>query len=470
MRVLHTIRGRVFLTTAAVLAVATIAAGLLSRQATLIEERQVVGPRPAPRIDGVAEAAQRAYLEGGWARVQQELIAAGATTGARFVAVDPDRRVLAASSPELESARVNTADADGLSLAIGTGQTQANLQIRGGATFAIRDPDAADVARVYAVPGDDDRPGTRPAVMPRWIRTTIATAAVALILAFVLGGRILRPVSDLTRAARRMREGDLDARVTVRGDDEIARLATAFNDMAERLAQTERAKRQMVSDVAHELRSPVTNLRCGLEAIQDGLASPDRPRIDALHAETLLLQRLIGDLQDLALADAGGLSLHVEEVDVASIAARALGPDVDSPRVTIEVAEGAASVLADPARLEQMLRNLVSNARRHTPPDGRIAITAAREGGHVVIKVSDTGAGIAAEHLPHVFDRFYRVDASRDRATGGAGLGLAIVKRFAEAQGGSVTAISRGAAQGATFEIRLPAPSAQPEGTKTPGH
>jgi two-component system sensor histidine kinase BaeS len=228
--------------------------------------------------------------------------------------------------------------------------------------------------------------------------------------------------------------------------------------MAERLAQTERTKRQMVSDVAHELRSPVTNLRCGLEAIQDGLASPDRARIDALHGETLLLQRLIGDLQDLALADAGGLSLRTESVDVAAVTQRAAGADLDPPPVVITVDPDAAIVVADAARLEQMLRNLVSNARRHTPPDGRIDITARRDRDWISIAVADTGAGIAAEHLPHVFDRFYRVDASRDRATGGAGLGLAIVRRFAEAQGGTVGAASRGAGLGTIVEIRLRAP------------
>jgi len=452
----RSLRARVFFTTAAVLAVATIAASLLSRQATLIEERQFVGPQRSPEMTGVAEAAQRAYLQGSWPAVKTVLVAAGQRSGQRFVAVDSERRTPAASSAELEAVRVKTATADGLSMEIGRGETLANLEMRGGPTFTLRDQDGADAARVYVLPGETARAGGPPALMPRWIRTTIATVAIALVLAFVLAGRILRPVSELTQAARRMREGDLDARVPVGGDDEIARLAAAFNEMAERLAQTERAKRQMVSDVAHELRSPVTNLRCGLEAIQDGLAAPDRIRIDSLHAETLLLQRLIADLQDLALADAGGLSLRIEPVDLLAVATRAAGPDLEAPRVRIAIDPSAASVQADAARLEQMLRNLVSNSRRHTPAAGRIGISSRREGEMVVVAVSDTGAGISAEHLPHVFDRFYRIDASRDRATGGAGLGLAIVRRLAEAQGATVTASSPGPNAGTTFEIRLP--------------
>src|SRR6185503_7183233 len=163
-------------------------------------------------------------------------------------------------------------------------------------------------------------------------------------------------VSELTAAAHRMRQGDLDVRVVPRGDDEIARLGRAFNEMAERLGQIERTKRQMVGDVAHELRSPVTNLRCGLEAIQDGLVAPDRDRIDALHGETLLLQRLIADLQDLALADAGALVLARHPVDLAGLIRRAVGPDGGGAPVRVSIEPGAARVTADAGRLEQMLR------------------------------------------------------------------------------------------------------------------
>ena len=167
-----------------------------------------------------------------------------------------------------------------------------------------------------------------------------------------------------------MREGDLHVRVTTHGDDEIARLGDAFNAMAERLDQTERLKRQMVTDVAHELRSPVTNLRCGLEAIQDGLAAPDRDRIDALHRDTLLLQRLISDLQDLALADAGGLAIARQPVDVATVIRRAIGAVDGGPPIAVSVDPHAARVSADEGRVEQMLRNLIDNARRHTRPTG----------------------------------------------------------------------------------------------------
>jgi signal transduction histidine kinase len=455
---MDSLRTRVFVTVAIVLAAATAASSLLSRRATLIEDREIVAARRPPPLDGVAEEIQAAYLEGGWVRTRTALTAIGGRLNNRLLALDPSNRPVAASSPDLEAVEVDAASADGvLSLRSRSQGTVARLEVRGIPTVPVRDAEGHEAGRVYVLPADSVGPAIRGPRVPVWIVSTVGTAAVALVLAFALSFRILRPVSELTAAAHRMREGDLDVRVTPRGNDEIARLGRAFNEMAERLGQTERTKRQMVSDVAHELRSPVTNLRCGLEAIQDGLFAPDRDRIDALHGETLLLQRLIADLQDLALADAGGLTLARQPVDLAEIIRRAAGPDAGGAPVHVSIEPGAVTVTADAGRLEQMLRNLIGNARRHTPDEGRIDIRAMRDGDCVAIAVADTGCGIPPEHLPHVFERFYRADPSRDRATGGAGLGLAIVRRLAEAHGGTVTAESEGQGQGTTVTISLPA-------------
>jgi signal transduction histidine kinase len=461
---MRSLRTRVFVTVAVVLAAATAAAGLLSRRATLVEERQILGPRRQPPMDGVAAAVQEAYASGGWERTRTALQAEAARLGARLIALDAANRPVAASVPALESVTVKTADAGGnIALFSDRAGTRASMAIKGAPTFQVRDAKGHDVGRVYLLPSDANPPSREAHLVPAWIAMTTGTAAVALLLAFTLSGRILRPVGELTKAAHRMRHGDLDVRVTPHGDDEIARLGRAFNEMAERLGQVERAKRQMVGDVAHELRSPVTNLRCGLEAIQDGLVALDRSQIDALHSETLLLQRLIADLQDLALADAGGLALDRHPVDVAETVRRATGPQTGGATVRLSIEPGAARVIADPGRLEQMLRNLIDNARRHTPDEGRIDVSAARDGGQIRIAVADTGCGIPPAHLPHVFDRFYRADPSRDRATGGAGLGLAIVRRLAEAHGGTVTAASDGDGRGATVTITLPAKIANAE-------
>jgi two-component system sensor histidine kinase BaeS len=258
-----------------------------------------------------------------------------------------------------------------------------------------------------------------------------------------------------------MEAGDLSVRVRheERGGDEITELGRAFNEMASKLSENERLRRQMVSDVAHELRSPVTNLRCHLEALQDGLLPLDRANLDVLHEETLFLQHLISDLQDLSLAEAGRLAVESKPVDLTQLVRRVVGPFIaaQGAPILVRVPSGPSTVIGDEARIEQVLRNLLSNARTHTPVDGSITVAVTTAGRAVEIKVQDTGLGIAAEHLGHVFDRFYRADESRSRATGGAGLGLAIARQLVTAHHGDIRVDSPGPDQGTTFIVSLPA-------------
>ncbi|HSF39168.1 MAG TPA: ATP-binding protein, partial [Thermoanaerobaculia bacterium] len=262
----------------------------------------------------------------------------------------------------------------------------------------------------------------------------------------------------LTAAAR---SGDPDRRVEVPpGRDEIGELARAWNDLADRRATAERLRRNLVSDVAHELRSPLTNVRCQLEAIQDGLVRPEPAVIESLHEEALLLERLIDDLQDLALAEAGQLSLERRPLDVAEEvgqAVQALAPRTAERglRVEVDVPADLPRADADPRRVAQILRNLLGNAVTHTPPGGAVRVRARAAESGVEVTVEDTGPGIPPEHLPFLFERFYRADASRSRETGGAGLGLAIVKQLAAAHGGRVWVESE-VGRGAVFGFWLP--------------
>jgi two-component system, OmpR family, sensor histidine kinase BaeS len=268
-----------------------------------------------------------------------------------------------------------------------------------------------------------------------------------------------RPLQALTRAAQRMRDGDTSARVPVPGRDEIGRLAAAFNAMSERREELEALRRAMVGDVAHELRTPLSNIRGWLEAAEDGVAEPDGALIGSLLEETLLLQHVIDDLQDLAAADAGELRLRTERVDPAEVLAQvatAHQGTAEAAGVALELRPEPAGVLtADPVRLRQAVGNLVSNAVRHTPAGGTVTLACRGEGGEVVLEVRDTGSGIAPEDLPYVFERFWRAEKSRNRHTGGSGLGLSIVRKLAEAHGGSAHAAS-GPGGGATFTLRLP--------------
>ena len=273
---------------------------------------------------------------------------------------------------------------------------------------------------------------------------------VTLALSALLAGHVVRPLRSMATAARRAGDGDLSARVPAdRRADEVGELARAFNVMAARREQSEDARRRMVSDVSHELRTPIANVRGWLEAAQDGLATLDRQLVDSLHEETLHLQRLTDDLHDLALAEAGELRLSPERIDLTELLAQ-VAASFASPRLSV-ACEPDATIVADPVRLRQVVLNLLANALRHTPGDGSVVLF----GAPGVIGVTDTGEGIPADDLPHVFDRFRRVDPSRTRATGGTGLGLAIVKQIVDAHGGDVEMASA-VGEGTTVTVRIP--------------
>ncbi|MFD5389263.1 sensor histidine kinase [Streptomyces sp. NPDC127074] len=287
--------------------------------------------------------------------------------------------------------------------------------------------------------------------------------AIVLVLtvgvSVALGLLLIRPLRAVTTAARRMRAGDISARVQVHSRDEIGQLARAFNEMAEHRERTEDQRKAMVSDISHELRTPLGTVRSVLEASKDGVIELDQSWVSSLLGEALMLQHLVDDLQDLALADAGKLTVHPEPVDLHGLWDQLLTMHRGQARaqgttLTAEL-EGDPELSADPVRLRQILTNLVTNALRYTPPGGAVRLAARRDGEQVQITVSDTGTGIAEQDLPHVFDRFWRADRSRTRDTGGSGLGLAIVHNLVRAHHGSITVHST-IGQGTTFIIRLP--------------
>jgi signal transduction histidine kinase len=288
----------------------------------------------------------------------------------------------------------------------------------------------------------------------------ILAAGVAVALTVILSRRVLHPVAALTQAARRMESGDLSQRVQVHSGGEIGELAQAFNAMAEALNRNEKLRRNMVTDIAHELRTPLTNIRGYLEALHDGMLRPEPETIDLIYDESLLLNRLIQDLQELAMAEAG--QLHLEEQplqidDVIDQAATMHQPAAAQKDVQLQanLPQHLPAVYADQRRVAQILRNLVRNAIQHTPAGGSVCLTADVHPDTVEVHVRDTGRGIDSDHLPYLFERFYRADPSRSRATGGAGLGLAITRQLVEAHGGSIHAEST-PGEGATFSFTLP--------------
>ncbi|MER7012632.1 ATP-binding protein [Saccharopolyspora sp. NPDC000359] len=290
------------------------------------------------------------------------------------------------------------------------------------------------------------------------------TALMVLVLTVGLtalaASRLVRPIHAITAAARRMGGGDRSARVRTRARGEIGELAAAFNAMSEQVERTEQQRKTMVSDVAHELRTPLVNVRGWLEAAQDGVATLDQPLVSSLLEETLLLQHLVDDLQDLALADAGKLRVYPEPVHLGAllehVAAAHRGRAEAGGVELVATVEGDPDLAADPTRLRQALGNLVSNALRYTPAGGRVVLWGRRVADEVLIDVSDTGVGIDARALPHVFDRFWRAEKSRGRHGGGSGLGLAITHHLVDVHGGSIEVRST-VGVGTTFTIHLPA-------------
>lgn len=293
-------------------------------------------------------------------------------------------------------------------------------------------------------------------------RLVIAFAVVvigAAIVTAVLARRVLGPIHALHAAAQRVSRGD-PGRVEIRGHDELASLGRAFNEMAEALAHQEQRKRDLTNDIAHELRTPLTDLRCHLEALQDGVVDITPETLATLHAEVTHLQSLVEDLGDLARAEARQLTLAPEVVDVRALLMqvhRQAAPRATALQIALDDVTAPAGTVAwvDPGRLRQVVTNLLDNALVHTPAGGRIHLGASAADGLVTITVSDTGAGIPLEHLPHVFDRFYRVDPSRSRTTGGVGLGLAIARQLVEASSGRI-AVASEPARGTTFTVTLP--------------
>ncbi|MEV0742974.1 HAMP domain-containing sensor histidine kinase [Streptomyces sp. NPDC050549] len=327
-------------------------------------------------------------------------------------------------------------------------------------------PYVAPVAELFLGGGDTTAPrfDVSPANKAKVVGAAAAVLALTVLVTAVVATRLVRPLRVLTEAAQQPPE--LHVRVPVRTRDETGILAEAFNDLADRRERMEAQRKAMVSDIAHELRSPLTNIRGWLEVTRDGFVEPDPALLGSLHEEAMVLQRVIDDLQDLAAADAGTLRLHREPVRVEDLfdqVAAAYRVTADTAGVVmLTKADRTLWLDADPVRMRQVLGNLVSNALRHTPVDGTVTLTAWREGDRAVLTVTDTGTGIATEDLPHVFERFWRADQSRSRRTGGSGLGLSIVRDLAAAHDGTVEAASE-PGTGSVFTLLLPN-SRPPEG------
>jgi signal transduction histidine kinase len=298
----------------------------------------------------------------------------------------------------------------------------------------------------------------------------VFAGGMAMVLGYFLSSTITERIGRLRSAAQRLAEGDLNTRVRVEGRDEVASLAETFNQMAAQLQAAadkqralERMRRDLIAWVSHDLQTPLTSMRAILEALSDGVVEdPETVKryLQTAQRDVRSLSALIDDLFQMAQLDAGGFPLHSAQASLGDLVSDTLESFTQLARQAGLTLEGNVDTDVDPVHMDtqaigRVLNNLISNALRHTPPQGRVSVWARRTGRGVEVTVSDTGEGIREEDLLHIFDRFYRGEKSRNRATGGAGLGLAIARGIVQAHGGDITAESR-AGRGTHFTFRIP--------------
>jgi len=461
MKALNSLWARLTLIFTVIILIVVGAIALWMSRATATEFRQYI-TRSEVTAYGMERLAAYYRAHGGWEGVEDLLKNGVVVTGSRWGMM---RR------PGMPEVRLSVilADANGRIVFDGVGQRvgkrlRAN-ELREAIPITEVGSDEVLGYVLIALPGAPQLGSSEQRFLTRTRGILISVAALAVVLGLAISAILSRsltaPLQRLAAAARAVAQGDIGKRVSVEGTSEVAEVAQAFNEMTTALEKAEKLRQNLVSDVAHELRTPLSVLQGNLRAILDDVYPLDKAEIARLYDETRILARLVDDLQELAQAEAGALRFNIVPTDVASVLRAAVArfepaAEAKSLRLACEIPQALPEALADPDRVSQILNNLISNALRHTPEGGQITLSAAAREGFVEISVADTGEGIAPEDLPHVFDRFWRADRSRSRAGGGAGLGLAIVRALVEAQGGRVHAASEGLGKGSVFSFTLP--------------
>jgi signal transduction histidine kinase len=351
--------------------------------------------------------------------------------GGNFALVDDSGKVIAGSGPDFTTGA----------------QVKADL-LKAGVPISVNGKQVGVIVTVQRQPGFN---GPENLFLQRTNQALLWAGAGALLVGIVMGillaRTLVRPLQALTVAARKIEGGDLEQQVVFKSEDEIGQLASAFNRMSQEVSRVNQQRRQMTADIAHDLRTPLTVIAGYVESMRDGVLQPTFERYSIMYTEIEHLQNLVGDLRMLSQVDAGELPLHRQAIGVKGMLERAIAPfehhaEQEGVTLAVEAEEGLPDLQVDEARMAQVFSNLLSNALCYTSQGGKITLTASRTDKKVELSVRDTGAGIAPEEIPLIFDRFHRADKSRHSEGGESGLGLAIVKALVEAHGGSVRAES----------------------------
>lgn len=402
-------------------------------------------PALAERVPAVL--ANYFALHNSWEGVQAHLEEASQLTGLSLTLVDSQNQIIAATLPDWLNQTTSAASHPGLAVPVKANSTSAALgTVYLSGTLAFPSASSADLT-------------------PGLLGVGLAVGLLAMGLGLWLTRSISRPLLDLSRAAGRIGQGDYSVRVQRRGQDEMATLAQAFNQMADGVSRVERLRRELVANVSHDLRTPLTVIRGYLEGLRSNQIADRRTAeraFEAMYTEVNCLLRLVNSLHQVTTLDAKAAELEHRPLSLAELSRDTLArlnPLIEAKGVALVncIVADLPLVTGDVTRLGQVLFNLLDNALRHTPVGGTITLNAGQINSQLWLTVQDNGEGITSHALPHVFERFYRADPVRSRAEGGAGLGLAIVREIVEAHGGKVVAESNGLpGQGSTFTLYLP--------------
>jgi signal transduction histidine kinase len=444
-----------------VILVATSVVAVLSRQSAVREFTRFVREDQAGRGEPPEELLTQLEIHyaayGDWTGAEALLAAAASSSGGEFhsltlLLVDVNGHVVASNWLNVYSAQLPAHELENAWPVQVDGRTVGFVVVPG---WRPLPPAVAPFGRI-----SPEGLATLQRIQRAIVIAGLSAGVVALVIAGVLAWRLINPLRRLTDAADAIARGDLSQRVAVSASDEVGELAASFNHMAAELERAEKLRRNMTADVAHELRTPLSIVRGKLEGVLDGVYPATAEHLQPILEATDLLTVLVDDLRTLAQAEAGNLALERRPVDAGDLlhdAAVNFEPQASDQEVTLslELPPEPLEVLVDWHRISQVLGNLLTNALRHTPAGGEITLAAEAAGEEVRVTVTDTGTGIPAEDLPYVFDRFWRGEKSRSRASGGSGLGLAIARQLVELHGGKIGVTSR-PGDGSQFWFTVP--------------
>lgn len=460
------IRSRLLIMLALVLGIGGAALGFLLTRTTVTEFEFLVDQQREqnlPPLRDAATALEHAFAAGGWAAVAETLPGlVTADAGYLLLVMDQQQRHYGSNSDFQISAvkrgpkhvRVTLLNAGQGSRYVLMQELARTVPLQVGDQTFGRLLRLALPGRRFSQPQQQFLDQTRGTILGLGVLFLIS----ALTIVFLLGRRITRPLQQLAMASKRISDGELGYQVPVQGSDEVGQLALRFNQMSTQLERTESLRKRMVSDVAHELRTPITGMRCNVEALRDGLIEYGPQTADDLYHDLLQLQRLVSDLQELSLAEAGELRYQVAATDLSQVlesAIRAVPFQDTAVRCRVEVMQPVTVVHTDGGRLRQILVNLLHNALAHSPPKAEVVVDLRQADGHSTIRIADQGEGVAESELANIFERFYRTDSARQRSAGGSGLGLAISRELITQMGGSIRALGN-QPHGMIFEFTLP--------------